>query len=303
MTSIYLHIGLHKTGTTYFQREVFPRLPQISYIGRPFLYGDSLLGLVACRGERILLSHEDFAGRLLDSFIEGASWIHTQTKAIGRLAVTFPRAGIILGLRRHDSFILSLYKSYLKYGGAKPFSEFFDIERDQGVIRVQDLYFEPRLRQCASVFSGGVFVAFCEELAVGFEPLILDLSAFLGVAPPALDELRLYIPNPGVNEAEAKILHRLNLSLPYASTISLSPRPLFRFLRKIRLTPHSVSGAVGKILPRRPLTLPRYCREFIASTYQEDWDFALDFAATARSRSFRGHPGLATPLKANATGR
>lgn len=36
MKKVYIHIGLHKTGSTFLQNKVFPRLKETTYIGRPY---------------------------------------------------------------------------------------------------------------------------------------------------------------------------------------------------------------------------------------------------------------------------
>lgn len=36
MQHVYIHVGLHKTGSTFLQNKVFPNLEETTYIGRPY---------------------------------------------------------------------------------------------------------------------------------------------------------------------------------------------------------------------------------------------------------------------------
>ena len=130
MKKIFIHIGLPKTATTFFQEIVFPNIPTVYYIGRPYTQGNyafnllqyaddvlynpsflkeelSLIENSASRKEFILISDELFYGYPLYNFINRSS-------IAKRLSETIPDAEIILFLRNQEDLILSLYNQYIK---------------------------------------------------------------------------------------------------------------------------------------------------------------------------------------------
>lgn len=64
MTGPIIHIGMHKTATTFLQTEVFPRLEGFHYVGPPV----AMRGLLTRpAGKRLLIS---------DEYLSGVPWRH-----------------------------------------------------------------------------------------------------------------------------------------------------------------------------------------------------------------------------------
>jgi len=122
-----IHIGLPRTASTFFQRQVFPKIKGFDFIGvdqtfysPPFqklLYQDESLykeqkrnDLIDSKSENILLSNELFCGQSL-----GMNSTN-RTRTALRLNKVFPEAEIILILRNQLSLLESLY-SIAVYGG------------------------------------------------------------------------------------------------------------------------------------------------------------------------------------------
>jgi len=131
MSRFIIHVGLHKTGSTFLQQQVFPSLAGVSLITRPYTQynhafnrlqyaDDSLYDRDAVRaelddmtGERILISDESLSGKPFYFNYVNRSLI------VRRLKNLLPDATIILFLRGQVDLILSLYNQYVRMGGTK----------------------------------------------------------------------------------------------------------------------------------------------------------------------------------------
>lgn len=129
--AVVLHVGLHKTGTTWLQRRIFAAKHgrELQYCGdidliyRQFLIpgpGDfsaataraafaPLLEQAAGNGQPVVISGENLAGRPFHAR-------HLREITAGRLAETFPEARILLTIREQNAIISSMYGQYLRFG-------------------------------------------------------------------------------------------------------------------------------------------------------------------------------------------
>lgn len=131
-----IHVGLHKTASTYLQTAVFPRVRNAQLLTRPFTqlnhafnkmqYADDTRyeadelrrELARFDGRTLLVSDEMFTGVPNFNYINRA--IIAQ-----RLAAVLPDARIVLFLRGQRSMVRSLHNAWVKnIGGARPLAEF-----------------------------------------------------------------------------------------------------------------------------------------------------------------------------------
>lgn len=140
MAPILLHVGLHKTGTTWLQRQVFEAKAaagEIAYEGDTRkIYGTFIVPRSdrfdpqAARaafaplmdsgpsGERpVVISGENLAGRPFHAE-------HQQEVVAGRLARSFPEAHVLLTIREQASVIQSMYGQYLRFGQTSSLEDF-----------------------------------------------------------------------------------------------------------------------------------------------------------------------------------
>ena len=137
MPKHFIHIGMPRTGSTFLQTRVFPKLSDVSFYGLPYthfnhafsrmLFSDESLydptvfsnEIAKLEGEKILLSNENFIGQSM-------FWAHgNRTRIAERLSSAMPDATIILFIRNQLDLLRSLYAIGV-YGniGKKP-EEFF----------------------------------------------------------------------------------------------------------------------------------------------------------------------------------
>ena len=123
---LVLHIGFPKAGSTWLQRELWPRARGARLVPRPVVRREILVPTpqafdaraarraVLGRGsDRVVLSEEELVGNLHTGGLHGA-----MSKEIAdRLARAFPDAHVVILLRNQLDLIGSAYKQYVESGG------------------------------------------------------------------------------------------------------------------------------------------------------------------------------------------
>jgi len=146
--TLFCHVGLGKTASTYLQYKFFPKLQDICYIQRTKYHRfEQIIARTSC--SKYLVSRE------FDRQFE---------REINKLAAYDPTAHIIIVLRRNDSWIASQYRRYVKNGGYQPFEKFVDLNNDRGLWKLKDIYFYPKLQMLQELFESPPLVLFHTEL-------------------------------------------------------------------------------------------------------------------------------------------
>jgi len=125
MTRPLVHIGYHKTATTWFQRHVYPRVEGRRYVPQPVtrrallaphaLHFDAGMARRQLGGDTrgIILCEENLSGALHNGGLAGC----LSKDVAGRIRATLPDARIIIFVRRQVDAIASAYVQYVKGGG------------------------------------------------------------------------------------------------------------------------------------------------------------------------------------------
>lgn len=134
-----VHIGYHKTGSTWLHRMVFPAIEGYhSTSGDPlfrallrnlrtaadeeFTPSAFAAAVEECSGREhtpLLLGNESLSG---DVWAGGAGW----RRNAERLARVLPEAAVLIVIRRQPEMLLSLYAQYVQEGGTGPLDDFLD---------------------------------------------------------------------------------------------------------------------------------------------------------------------------------
>lgn len=212
---LLLHIGLHKTATTYLQNSIWPSWTAVNYAGRPNPpgYRSSEDAVFDLKGDVLLLSNESAGGSLKQSYLPGRSWSELSFKKLQELKERYAsryEIGVLLGLRRHDKWILSIYKHYLKYGGVEPLNAFLGLS--DGIpptLAATDLLLIEKIRRIETVLGVRPFCFFLEELKNQPEVLSASLANYAGVVSGPVFVAGAAL-NEGVDAAEAAFCRRVN---------------------------------------------------------------------------------------------
>ncbi len=155
MNNILVHIGYHKTGTTWMQNELFGSISDVfiplsqnknrpSTLAKSFIFDKEgyllnsfdanektiredlgeLPGSKNYNEDKILvMSHERLSGNPHSSGFDSSL-------IAGRIANIFPNAKILIIIREQSSWILSNYFQYLSIGGTHSLKEYLNIKYD-----------------------------------------------------------------------------------------------------------------------------------------------------------------------------
>lgn len=204
---IYLHLGLHKTGTTLLQIDVFPTIREINQIARhsyerqvldiilqsDYVTFDRRMGVVLdCfekhydEREKVLISHEMFSGNPFFGY-------NNRYPVLMKLKKMFPEAKIIVGIRSQKNMIDSLYREYIAQGGIKSFDQFVipKIPRNKSVLGhephldPETFRYGPYLDQIAELFGKENMFVYPAEKSIGvFDAFLDDLYRFFELKRP-----------------------------------------------------------------------------------------------------------------------
>lgn len=232
-----VHIGYHKTGTTWLQLGLFSSdvlrqpMPR-KEINREFVWADQFSfdptsvairveaasKAVADTGAQPVLSHERLSGSP-----HGGGY---DSRAIAdRLKSTIPDARILIVIREQRQMFGSLYKQYVGRGGPMTVAQYAHPPKSGGLriplFRWEFLEFERLIEYYQRLFSPGAV------LVLPYEQLRVDPVRFV--------EMIVSHAGAGSAPASASALERLN---PGASTLgTLVRRPLNRFVIRDGLNP------------------------------------------------------------------
>ena len=277
-STLTFHIGLHKTGTTFLQQAVFPELDGFHLVRQ---MQDVRQLFSASPEDRLLVTHEGLSGNPL----EGSWWKEFKMYVRG-ISRFFPESTCILGFRRHDRLVRSLYKQYLHEGGTHGVSELFALD-GTGRIHPDELFFEQRLAFAQEHFSD-VFV-YTQDLREDFGGFLKRLIHFLEIEAPA-GKIETESHNVGIKTSlQAQLLRALNRADHVCRRLPFVPSLNNMVLRRLRLTPRDICQRRLANVSGHPFELPEELSSFLRSHYAEDWSHIRE-ARNRQSKSVHTSP-------------
>jgi len=216
---IFIHIGLHKTGTTFMQNCVFPHF-DIGYLGLSSSKGKSSsfnnrrlieeLFEYDIDNDNVLLSDENllWQGSLLSSSCRmSKSHNENYLRVLRNIKTIFPHAKMIISFRRHDKYVKSLYKHYIGMGGVTNVNSFYK----NLPLNTNSLDYMELIRSIENLF-GVPFVYLQEELNNNsdFQDLLDDLSNYMGVEGPDMSSISKQKKNVGLYYYQTQFLRKYN---------------------------------------------------------------------------------------------
>lgn len=194
---IVIHVGLGKTGTSFLQREIFPKLDNVEVFGN----NNKLLTLeTKFSSDKInIISREGLSG-LGEPEMDAGRYVIAD-----RLHNIFPHAKIIVVFREKESYIRSSYSEVIKAGGVEDFNtyyerittanpEFFDFEKYDRYLR--------------NLFDN-VLVLWFEELKNDPGSFIRKICDFIGVKIPDYANRHVNIQRSDKNLQMWRIINEL----------------------------------------------------------------------------------------------
>ena len=199
---VTLHIGLPKTGTTFLQKNFFPRLENVKYVHQT----DPIYNLVDGlnhKSVKLILSSERFSG---DPY--KGNWLQQFVVNVHFLKNTFPQSRVVLGLRDHKELALSLYSQYLHQGGTLPINEFYGVK---GMISPSDFSFKERISLLYDLFDRDkTFLYWQSSLLINSEEVIEGLTGFIESSLSKTTDFADKSHNKSVGKKNGELLRRFN---------------------------------------------------------------------------------------------
>lgn len=207
--NIYFHVGTGKTGTTFLQYRVFPKLKGLQYIQRTNYHRAGEL-IRASKAGTILLSRE------FDQQLEAE---------VTAFASQFPHAIPIIVFRRHDSYIASQYRRFVKNGFRGSFTEFFDLDADKGYFKQADLNYSDQVELLRRTFKGEPIVLNYDDLSSDPHDFVQRLADLLG-AEIDLDAVDFSAKHTSYSERQLKWMLRVNRMIDMTKWRHIRGNPL-----------------------------------------------------------------------------
>lgn len=193
-----IHVGLQRTGTTFLQREIFPKL-YLNYWTGPILEAPKDTELISRRalgGNPMTVPPAEDKRYLM----------------IDRVKKLFPDAKIIIGTREFESWIRSCYREYIKSGGTLYFEDWQKVVND-------DFWDHQTYLEYLRVKFDKVFHYPFNWLKKKPDTVIEEMCKFMEVEVPEYD---LTPRNPGLNYKQLDMVLRFNRFLPVTDKLSVS---------------------------------------------------------------------------------
>lgn len=161
---VFIHPGLHKTGTTFLQHEIFKKIPGVN------CFRNVGFDTVVDEDEINIISNEDLSGA---SYWGGNADI--RFVIADRLKLWFPNAKIILTVRPGPGWVNSLYSQFIKHGGLLSFEDWRECVFDERYLNIDEYvnYFQ--------MLFDDVLVIDFNQLCFNKEAIINRLFKFLDV--------------------------------------------------------------------------------------------------------------------------
>jgi len=302
---LVLHIGYHKTGTTYLQRYVFNNHPEILYLGMP-LTNQEIKDFFAkfkfihdLHFDPILLKRdfENILKTILDEYENGTIYnqkiilisregLHVGPEFFGmdvvnrakRLSQVFPSAKIIIGIRNQAAYIESFYKQHIKLGGKISFKKFLYESLACNYCLLPKLEYDRIISLYGNLFGDdSVHVYLQEDLKSNPKETLNSLMKFLNVNQNI--DFKHAIIKKGLSNLSIHFIRNINKFLAYdyneqyyqlGGLSNLNSKELIR--NKIAGLIETIDGTIFKIISKKRLlgkAEAQYIREYFCESNEK----------------------------------
>lgn len=169
MAKVIIHVGLHKTGTTFLQKEIFPKLKGVKFFDKK----DINFNIDLSEEKINLISSEQLSGSPHDLTPSVNKY-----KIADRLHGAFPEAGIIVVFRDKQDWVKSVYGQYIKSFGVEDFETWYN-----NIFKKEELDFE-KYKRCLTDLFKHVLVCQYEDLKTDPDGFVKKICDFIGTEVP-----------------------------------------------------------------------------------------------------------------------
>lgn len=262
---IYFHVGLGKTASTYLQYAFFPKLKDVHYVQRTqYRFFDSIL--------RKNEYGKYFFSREFDQQLEAE---------VSHFAQHYPDTKPIIIFRRHDGWIASQYRRYVKNGSSRSFKAFFDVEQDSGIWPRREVTFRPMLDILEKYFTQKPLVLFYDDLRKDPYAFFDQFAETMGASYDR-ENISLKSVHRSYNTKQLKVMRRMAKYF-FRQDPGWSKIRLFRWLqRRTRLLGCYIILYTALLIPdswvgEKPLIDPAELKQ-VRDYFEDDWQALIAYA-------------------------
>lgn len=249
---IFFHVGLERTGTTFLQKNVFPFFQGITYVPKKkFSSAQEIISKSTF--DRILVSREfnrSFGKHVADFASKADFPVHP-----------------VLILRRHDLWLKSQYKRYLKNGTKVSLDEFFSLDSRKGQLNKDALDYFEKIQFLEHQFKQKPLVVLHDDLLENPKVVIKKVAEFVG-AKLDWSKINLNPRHTSYSEHQLKVLYWSYHHLVRGS------------FRKTKFYRYSILN-LANILPKSWFTemelFPQKHFTKVLEKYASDWDKCIEY--------------------------
>ena len=269
--NIIIHIGLHKTGTTYLQYNFFPRLEKVLYA-----HGNSFFvpwrDQVETDNCHMLLSYEGFSGTAWNmNGIKGIENDHTWIKSFETNVINlkrfFPTAVILVFFRKQGDLLLSMYKQYLHEGGTLPLKEFYNGGK---IMSQADLSFTKRINILNKNFDKVYFLNYETFKKKGNDYLVDFFNIEFDIRT-SQKNIASTQENKSISGAKLEILRKVN---PVYNRV---PLKLKKLIRIARLSPRDILQNRLSFWQPKDVEEHTAFKHKVNNHFRDDWEYFEKF--------------------------
>lgn len=178
MSELFIHVGLHKTGTSFIQQEIYSNMVDLNYTRR------NIFLMKQTGDNKYLISNEGLSACPFESKMNNRMTYKDRFVIADRLKSCFPDAKIIICIRKDRvAWSKSLYSEYVKSCNILSYNKFMS------KYNISSFYdFDEYISYLKSNFKD-VFVCEFELLKSNLDLFVNDLCSFIGVRVPVFKNI------------------------------------------------------------------------------------------------------------------
>ena len=262
--NIYFHVGISKTGSTFLQNRVFPKLSKITYIPTN-KYHRVFDEIKNCDSNTILVSRE------FDRQFE---------REVTLFSSRFPTSTPIIVLRKHEEYLASQYKRFVKNGFKGEVEDFFDLENDKGFFKLLHLSFSYQIKVLKERFEKDPIVLFYDELRSSPRDFI-NYFCSLTLSDIDLEKVNFSKKHISYNEKQLKAIKTVSKYFNLKKRVVFNSPILNLFWRLYQGFFRYSILYFSLIIPsfmysKKPLIYPAYLKK-VSKHFKDDWEKCLKY--------------------------
>ena len=261
---IYFHVGTGKTGSTFLQLRIFPLLNGIYYIPTN-RYHKIFREIEKSSSNKILVSRE------FDQQLE---------REIKCFSEKYPDTTPIIVFRRHDSYIASQYRRFVKNGFTGNFQEFFDLHNNNGYFKKSDLDYKNQVALLKKYFTRDPIVFTYKDFKENTQKFIQKWTEIMICS---LDKNKIDWNKKHTSYSE----HQLKIIKKFGKLINLTKRRVFKN-NVLHLIWRIYLGSIRYSILYLSFFVPKNNKRLISDKeleavkihFQEDWKYIQSIATS-----------------------